>query len=221
MKNKIFVILSLVMALALITGIAVSASADLIGDNESTQQEIQRVSVNKDKTYYAYYNSASQRGAVALCFNNKFTSYGDSESQIQLCSKNDDGTYNALYTINKDSLTTWFAGKQEYSVSPSDSLSELLGGLSSVGVSVDCEKTNLAFALKGQSLEENKTYYVYIPQDYYVDADGVGNAGAYIEIESANINAYTGNLCQDIEKITSGIYDLAIFGIESIVGVVR
>lgn len=221
MKNKIFVILSLVMALALITGIAVSASADLIGDNESTQQEIQRVSVNKDKTYYAYYNSASQRGAVALCFNNKFTSYGDSESQIQLCSKNDDGTYNALYTINKDSLTTWFAGKQEYSVSPSDSLSELLGGLSSVGVSVDCEKTNLAFALKGQSLEENKTYYVYIPQDYYVDADGVGNAGAYIEIESANINAYTGSLCQDIEKITSGIYDLAIFGIESIVGVVR
>lgn len=221
MKNKIFIILSLVITIALITGIAVSASADSAQKNTIAEPEIQRVAVNKDKTYYAYYNSGSQKGAVALCLNNKFTSYGENAGDIQLCTKNEDGTYNSLYTISKDNLTTWFSGKQEYSVSPNDNLSALLGGLGSVGISVDCEKTNLAFALNGQSIDGSENYYVYIPNDYYKDADGIGNAGAYIEIESTNVNAYTGTLCEDIEKITSGIYDLALFGIESLASIAR
>ncbi len=223
MKNKIFIIISLLVAISCITGIVVSASADNVSDNTiaTTEPEIQRVAVNKDKVYYAYYNTGSQKGAVALCFDNLFTGYGESEKDIQLCTKNEDGTFTALHTIAKENLTTWFAGKQEYSVSPGDNLSDLLGGLGSIGVTVDCEKVNLAFRLNSQSIEKGKTYYVYIPEDYYVDAEGTGNMGAYIEIESTSVNSYTGDLCTDLEAITSGIYDLALFGIESLASIVR
>lgn len=223
MKNKLFIIVSLVLAIACITGIVVSASADNVAEEDvtTTVPEIQRIAVNKDKTYYAYYNSKTQKGAVALCLDNQFAAYGESEKDIQLCTKNEDGTYTALHTVTKDNLTTWFAGKQEYAVTPNDNLSALLGGLGSVGVTVDCEKTNLAFRLNSQSIESAKTYYVYIPEDYYVDAQGVGNLGAYIEIESTTVNAYTGDICTDLETITSGIYDLALFGIESLASVAR
>ncbi len=223
MKNKLFIIISLLVAISCITGIVVSASADNVADRAitTTEPEIQRIAVTKDKIYYAYYNTGSQKGAVALCLGNLFTDYGTSEKDLQLCTKNEDGTYAALHIITKENLTTWFAGKQEYSVSPSDNLSALLGGLGSLGVTVDCEKTNLAFALNSQNIESGKTYYVYIPEDYYVDADGTGNLGAYIEIESTAVNSYTGDLCTDIETITSGIYDLALFGIESLSSIVR
>ncbi len=221
MKNKIFIVLSIILALSCITGIAVSASADIVTDNEPAQPEIQRIAVNKDKTYYAYYNSGSQKGAAALCFGNKFADYGDGEKNIQLCTENEDGTYSVLYEIEKDSLTTWFAGKQEYSVSPSDNLSALLGGLSSLGITLDCEKTNLAFALRNQPIESGKTYYLYIPEDYYVDSEGVGNLGAYIEIDSTDVNAYTGEICSDLETIAEGIYDVALFGIESLASIAR
>ncbi len=223
MKNKLFIIISLIVAISCITGIVVSASADNVADSEATttEPEIQRIAVNKDKTYYAYYNTSSQKGAVALCLDNLFTAYGTSEKDLQLCTKNEDGTFTALHSITKENLTTWFAGKQEYAVSPSDNLSSLLGGLGSIGVTVDCEKTNLAFRLNSQSIESGKTYYVYIPEDYYVYADGVGNLGAYIEIESTSVNSYTGDLCTDLETITSGIYDLALFGIESLASIAR
>ncbi len=221
MKNKLFIVISIILALSCITGIAVSASADSVTDNEPTQPEIQRIAVNKDKTYYAYYNSGSQKGAVALCFGNEFADYGNSEKNIQLCTENEDGTYNVLYEIEKNSLTTWFAGKQEYSISPSDNLSALLGGLSSLGITLDCEKTNLAFALQNQPIESGRSYYLYIPEDYYADSEGVGNLGAYIEIDSTSINAYTGEICSDLETIAEGIYDVALFGIESLASIAR
>ncbi len=222
MKNKLFIILSLIVTLALVTGIAVSASADNVADTDitSAEPEIQRVTVNKEKTYFAYYNAGSERGAVALCLDNLFTAYGESTQDIQLCTKNEDGTYTALHTIGKDSRTTWFAGKQEYSVSPGDDLSTLLGGLSGVGITLDSTKTNLAFKLNSQSIEKGKPYYVYIPEDYYVNAEGVGNLGAYIEIESSAVNNYTGTICGDIETIANGIYDVALFGLESIASIV-
>lgn len=223
MKNKIFIILSLLVTIALVTGIAVSASADNVEtDTEITtaQPEIERIAVNKDKIYFAYYNNGSGRGAVALCVDNLFTAYGEGAEDIQLCTKNEDGTYTALHTISKDSLTTWFAGKQEYAVNPSENLSELLGGLSSVGITFDSTKTNLIFALNSQSLEKGETYYVYIPEDYYTDAEGVGNLGAYMEIEESAVNSYTGTICGDIETIANGIYDVALFGLESIASIV-
>ncbi len=223
MKNKLFIILSLIVTFALVTGIAVSASADNLSDGTGvtvTEPEIQKIAVNKDKIYFAYYNTGSDRGAVALCLDNLFTAYGEGTQDIQLCTKNDDGTYTALHTISKDSCATWFAGKQEYSVNPSENLSELLGGLSGVGITLDSTKTNLAFKLNSQSIEKGKTYYVYIPEDYYVNAEGVGNLGAYIEIEGSAVNNYTGTVCGDIETIANGIYDVALFGLESIASIV-
>ena len=222
MKNKIFIILSLLVTVSLITGIVVSASADNVQGNETVTTEapeIQRIAVNKDKVYYAYYNSGSQKGAVALCINNLFTAYGESTEDIRVCTKNEDGTYAELYTVTKDNSTTWFAGKQEYTVSPSDNLSALLGGLGSLGITLDCTKTNMAFALNAQPLESGKTYYVVIPQDYYIDADGVANEEAYIEIQSTDVSSYTGKLCDDIETIAGGLYDVALFGIESLASI--
>lgn len=221
MKNKLFIALSLIITIALITGVGVFAYADSTSGTADSVPEIQRVSVNKDKTYYAYYNNGSNRGAVAFCLDNKFTSYGESQSDMTICTKNDDGTYNAIYTITKDNITTWFSGKQEYSLSPNDNLSNLLGGLSGIGISVDFDKTNVAFTLCSQPLEDSKTYYVYIPQDYFIDSEAVGNSGAYIELEGINVNAYSGSLCNDIEKLTNGIYDIALFGIESLISIAR
>lgn len=221
MKNKIFIVLSLVITIALITGVGVYASADSQNSGADTAEQVQRVDVNKSKTYFAYYNKGSGKGAVAFCLDNKFTAYGEGEGDILLCSKNDDGTYNALYTIGKDNITTCFSGKQEYSISASDNLTDLLGGLGSVGVTFDLEKTNVVFSLNAQPLEDSQTYYVYIPQDYFIDSDSLGNTGAYIELESVNVNAYSGTLCEDIEKLTSGIYDIALFGIESLASVAR
>lgn len=221
MKNKLFIALSLIITIALITGVGVFAYADSVPGSADSVPEIQKVSVNKDKTYYAYYNNSSNRGAVAFCLDNKFTSYGDSQSDMTICTKNDDGTYNAIYTITKDNITTWFSGKQEYSLSPNDNLSNLLGGLSGIGISVDFNKTNVAFTLCSQPLEDSKTYYVYIPEDYFIDSESLQNSGAYIELEGINVNAYSGSLCDDIEKLTNGIYDIALFGIESLIGIAR
>lgn len=222
MKNKLFIILSMVVTLALVTGIAVSASADNVDGAEVTvtEPEIQKVDVEKEKIYFAYYNTGSNKGAVALCLDNFFTGYGDSTQDIQLCTKNEDGTYNVLYTIGKDCRATWFAGKQEYSVSASDELSSLLGGLSGVGLTLDSSKTNLAFTLNSQSIEEGKAYYIHISEDYYVDAEGLGSADAYIEIEESAVNSYTGTICGDIEAIANGVYDVALFGLESIASII-
>lgn len=222
MKNKLFIILSLLVTIALVTGIAVSASADSVDDTgvTVTEPEIQRVAVNKEKVYFAYYNTGSEKGAVAICLDNLFTGYGEGTQDIQLCTKNEDGTYTVLHTIGKDSLTTLFAGKQEYSVSTSDDLSSLLGGLSSVGITLDSSKTNLAFALNSQSIEKGKTYYVHIPEDYYADAEGLGSSDAYIEIEGSAVNSYTGTICGDIESIANSVYDVALFGLESIASIV-
>ena len=222
MKSRLFIILSIVMTLALVTGIAVSASADNVDDTQLTvtEPQIQKTEVIKDKTYFAYYNTGSGKGAVALCFDNLFTACGESTEDIRLCTKNEDGTYNELYTISRENIKTLFAGKQEYSVNPSENLSELLGGLSGVGITLDSTKTNLIFALNSQSIEKGKTYYVYIPEDYYADADGVGNLGAYIEIEGSAVNSYTGTICGDFETIANGIYDAALFGLESLASLV-
>lgn len=221
MKNKLFIALSLIVTIALITAIGVFAYNDSSSAQDSSTQQIQRVNVNKSKTYFAYYNNGSGRGAVAFCLDNKFTDFGSSTKDIQLCTKNEDGTYNALYTISKDSMTVWFSGKQEYSLNASDNLSNVLGGLGSVGISVDFEKTNVAFSLSSQPLEDSKEYYVYIPQDYFVDESSLGNEGAYITLEGINVNSYAGSICEDIEKLTNGIYDVALFGIESLLSVAR
>ena len=213
MKKKIAIIISLLLTVACITGIVVSATST------TTQQGIERVNVVEDKNYYAYYNDNSCLGAVAFCLNNQFTAYGASTESIRLCTQNPDGTYTALYTIDKSAVNTWFAGKKEYTVSPTGELSALLGGLSGIGFTVDNTKTNLAFSLNGQPIKKGTAYFVYIPADYFVDATGKGNNPAYLSIKPATVNAYTGDLIEDLKTATDGLYDAVIFAAESFGGI--
>lgn len=212
MKKKIAIIVSLLLTVACITGIVAFAT-------DNTQQGIQRVNIIENKNYYAYYNDSSCLGAVAFCLDNQFTGYGVSTENIRLCTKNEDGTYTALYTIDKACVTTHFAGKKEYNVSTEGELSSLLGGLSGIGLTLDVSKTNLAFELNGQPIKKGAAYYVYIPADYYIDAQGIGNNPAYLTIRPATVNSYTGDLLEDLKTATSGIYDALIFAAESIGGV--
>lgn len=213
MNKKIAIIVSLILAVACIGCIVVSATTG------SQQPGIERVSVAQDKNYYAYYNDSSCLGAVAFCLNNQFTAYGASTEAIRLCTKNPDGTYTALYTIDKANVTTWFAGRKEYNLASEGELSGLLGGLSGIGFTVDTAKTNLAFSLNGQPIIKGTAYYVYIPADYYVDAAGKGNNPVYLTINPSTVNAYTGNLLEDLKTATEGIYDAFLFAAESIGGV--
>lgn len=209
MNKKIAIIVSLILAIACLGGIVVSATSN-------SQPGIQRVDVLEDKNYYAYYNDSSCKGAVAFCLNNQFTAYGASTESIRLCTKNDDGTYTALYTIDKASLTTRFSGKKEYNLTASDELSALLGGLNGIGFTVDNGKTNFAFELNGQPIKKGTAYYVYIPADFYVDAQGLGNNPVYLSIKPATVNSYTGDLLEDLRTATSDIYDAFLLAAESI-----
>jgi len=211
MNKKIAIIISLILTVACLGGIVVSATSN-------TQPGIQRVDVLEDKNYYAYYNDSSCKGAVAFCLNNQFVSYGTTTESIRLCTKNADGTYTALYTIDKSSLSTWFAGKKEYNLAASSELSALLGGLNGIGFTLDTGKTNLAFTLNGQPIKKGTAYYVYIPGDFYVDAQGLGNNPVYLSILPATVNSYTGDLFEDLKTATSGIYDAVLFAAESIGG---
>lgn len=212
MNKKIVIILSLLLTVACLGGIVVSATSN-------PQPGIQRVNIIQEKNYYAYYNDASCVGAVAFCLNNQFVSYGSSTESLRLCTKNEDGTYSALYTIDKSSLSTSFSGKKEYNLAAGDELSSLLGGLSGIGFTVDRSMTNLAFELNGQPVKKGTAYYVYIPADFYVDAQGLGNNPAYLTIKPADVNAYTGDLLEDLKIATSGIYDAVLFAAESLGGV--
>ena len=212
MKKKIAIVVSLILTVACIFAIVVSAT-------NAAQPQVQRVNVYQSKNYYAYYNDASCKGAAAFCLNNQFVNYGTTTEEIRLCTKNADGTYTALYTIDRGSVSTWFAGKKEYSVPTEAEVSSLLGGLSGIGITLDSGKTNLAFYLNGQPIKKGTAYYVYIPADYFVDAQGLGNAPCYLEIKASSVNTYTGDLIEDLKNATSGIYDSVIHAAESINGI--
>ena len=212
MKKKIAIVVSLILTVACIFAIVVSAT-------NAAQPQVQRVNVYQSKNYYAYYNDASCKGAAAFCLNNQFVNYGTTTEEIRLCTKNADGTYTALYTIDRGSVSTWFAGKKEYSVPTEAEVSSLLGGLSGIGITLDSGKTNLAFYLNGQPIKKGTAYYVYIPADYFVDAQGLGNAPCYLEIKASSVNTYTGDLIEDLKNATGGIYDSVIHAAESINGI--
>lgn len=213
MKRKIAIIVSLILTVACIFAIVVSATGGM-------QPTVQRVNINQGKNYYAYYNDSSCKGAVAFCLDNQFISYGATTENIRLCTKNADGTHTALYTIEKANVTTRFAGKKEYNLASGDEISPLLGGLSAIGITLDSDKTNLAFTLNGQPIKKGTAYYIYIPADYYVDAAGLGNAPVYLSIEPASVNSYTGDLFEDLKVATNGFYDAVIHAAESINGMI-
>lgn len=211
MKRNFAIIVSVIITVACVFGIVVSAT-------DLAQSQVQRVSINQYKNYYAYYNDSSCKGAVAFCIDNQFVSFGPSTENIRLCTKNPDGTHTALYTIEKADVTTRFAGKKEYNLASGEQISPLLGGLNGIGITLDSDKTNLAFPLNGQPIKKGTAYYVYIPADYYVDAAGLGNAPVYLSIAPASVNSYTGDLLEDLKTATNGIYDAVIHAAESING---
>lgn len=219
MKRKLIMAVAVLLTFACLTAIVVSASADAIETEEVTAQVIERIDIVSDKVYYAYYNNGSGKGAVALCLDNEFVSYGEGIENIKICTENAEGIFEIIHEIPKSKVGTWFYGKSEYTVSTPEEISCLLGGLSGLGVSVESDKVNLAFELSDQPLDKNTQYYIYIPADYFKNSDGLSNEGAYIEIPMDKVNNYTGDLLTDLKTVASPLYDVALFGVESVLGI--
>lgn len=211
MKKKTALITAIFLILSVACAIAVSAV-----DTAATPT----VPVEKDRLYYAYYNTKTGKGAISFCLNNKFTAFGKTTDNISLCTKNADGTFSVLHSIDKSAVDVWFSGTTALTLQTSENISSLLGGLSGLGITADMEKTNVALNLTGQSIEAGNEYYVYIPAYYFLDANGNGNSGAYIPVEKEKINSYTGDLLSDLQDAADDVYDLAIRGYETIAGLI-
>ena len=211
MKRKTVLITAIFLVLSIACAFAVSAA-----DTAATPT----VPIVKDRLYYAYYNTKSGKGAISFCLDNKFTAFGKTGDNISLCTKNPDGTYSELYSIDKSAVDVWFSGTTDLKLQTSENISSLLGGLSGLGITADMEKTNIALNLTGQSIEKDKEYYIYIPAYYFLDANGNGNAGGYIPVEKEKINSYSGDLFSDLQNAADDVYDLAIRGYETIAGLI-
>ena len=211
MKKRTVIITAIFLVLSTLCAIAVSAA-----DTAATPT----VPVVKDRLYYAYYNTKSGKGAISFCLDNKFTAFGKTGDNISLCTKNADGTFSELYSIDKSAVDVWFSGTTDLKLQTSENISSLLGGLSGLGITADMEKTNIALNLTGQSIEKDKEYYIYIPAYYFLDANGNGNAGGYIPVEKEKINSYSGDLFSDLQNAADDVYDLAIRGYETIAGLI-
>ena len=211
MKRKTVLITAIFLVLSIACAFAVSAA-----DTAATPT----VPVVKDRLYYAYYNTKSGKGAISFCLDNKFTAFGKTGDNISLCTKNADGTFSELYSIDKSAVDVWFSGTTDLKLQTSENISSLLGGLSGLGITADMEKTNIALNLTGQSIEKDKEYYIYIPAYYFLDANGNGNAGGYIPVEKEKINSYSGDLFSDLQNAADDVYDLAIRGYETVAGLI-
>lgn len=211
MKKRTVIITAIFLVLSTLCAIAVSAA-----DTAATPT----VPVVKDRLYYAYYNTKSGKGAISFCLDNKFTAFGKTGDNISLCTKNADGTFSELYSIDKSAVDVWFSGTTDLKLQTSENISSLLGGLSGLGITADMEKTNVALNLTGQSIEKDKEYYIYIPAYYFLDVNGNGNAGGYISVEKEKINSYSGDLFSDLQNAADDVYDLAIRGYETIAGLI-
>ena len=211
MKRKTVLITAIFLVLSIACAFAVSAA-----DTAATPT----VPIVKDRLYYAYYNTKSGKGAISFCLDNKFTAFGKTGDNISLCTKNADGTYSEIYSIDKSAVDVWFSGTTDLKLQTSENISSLLGGLSGLGITADMEKTNVALNLTGQSIEKDKEYYIYIPAYYFLDANGNGNAGGYILVEKEKINSYSGDLFSDLQNAADDVYDLAIRGYETIAGLI-
>lgn len=217
MNRKIIAAVAVLLSVVCLTGIAVSAGNTLPVEEESAiYEEVIRVPVEEKEVYFAYYNSGSGKGAVAFSLNNKFTAYGETEKTVKICTKDADGNFTVLHEIPKEKVGTWFYGKSELSVPTCENAKNLFGGLSSVGITFESDRTNVVFELSVQPLNKNTAYYIYIPQDYFVDDEENGNMGAYFEIPTETVNNYTGDFMTDLMNVTSGLYDVALFGVESL-----
>ncbi len=211
MNKKLISVLSILVSLCCVGAIAVSAVT-------TATQEPQGQPLVSEKVYFAYSNSGSTKGATAFRLDNTFSSFGTSAENLKLCTLNADGTYTTVTEISKENVGVWFYGKTEYSHATSDDTKNLFGGLSGIGITFDSEKVNVVLKFAGVTLSRTNSYYVYIPQNYFADENGVGNVAGYISIPADKVKSYTGNPSEDIYIATEGLYDAALFGVESVGG---
>lgn len=211
MKNKLIPIFSILMSLFCVGAIAVSAVT-------TATQEPQGQTLVSEKVYFAYSNSGSTKGATAFRLGNTFTSYGTSAENIRLCTLNSDGTYTTVTEIPKENTGVWFYGKTELSHETSEDTKNTFGGLSGIGITFDSEKVNVVLKFAGVTLSRANSYYIYIPENYFSDANGIGNVAGYVAIPADKVKSYTGNAAEDFAIATEGLYDAALFGVESVGG---
>lgn len=209
MKKRTVIITAVLLVLSFACALAVSAV-----DSAVTPL----IPIEKNRTYYSYYNTKSGKGSVAFCLDNKFTAFGKTGDNLSICTKNADGGYTAVYSVDKSAVDVWFAGETELKLKTGENVSSLLGGLSGLGITAESEKTNVALNLYGQELTAGTEYYAYIPAYYFVDENGNGNEGGYVSLEKEKFNSYSGDLLSDLQNVADDVYDFAIRGYESAAG---
>lgn len=213
MNKKLIAILSVLASVLCIGVIAATAVS-------ATTQEPQGQPLVSEKVYFAYSNSNSLKGAASFRLGNTFTDYGTSAENIRLCTLNADGTYTTVTEIPKENTNVWFYGKTEYSHETSEDTKSFFGGLSGIGITFDSEKVNAVIKFGGVNLTRGTSYYIYIPENYFVDEAGTGNIAGYISIPADKVKSYTGNAAEDFAIATEGLYDAALFSVESVAGLV-
>ena len=181
MKKAILFAMTAVLASAILITAGVGAAADY-------QQQSAKTEIAAEKTYFAFYGEPFKTGAVAFCLDNRFTAAADCEDDISLCSVDGEGNRTVFYKIPKENVRVWFSGETKRKIQIDPEITSILGGLSGVGIVADSEKTNVMLLLK-QPIKRNTQYYIYIPEDYFIDGNGNTNAGGYIEIKPSEIRS--------------------------------
>lgn len=194
MKKVILFAITAVMASAILLMAGVGAADD--------QQQNPKTEIYAEKTYFAFYSELCGKGAAAVCLDNRFAALADCEKPISLCSVDGDDNRTVLYEIGKENVRVWFCGETKRKTALDPKLTALFGGLSGVGLVVDSEKTNLLILLDKQPAEPDTRYYLYIPEDYFLDENGKTSAGAYIELRFG-----PSSFCKNVPSDMIGLFE--------------
>ncbi|MGN1194570.1 MAG: hypothetical protein ACI4SB_03725 [Acutalibacteraceae bacterium] len=210
MKKAILFAITAVLASAILITAGVGASADY------QQQQNPKTEIAAEKIYFAFYGEPLKTGAAAFCLDNRFTAVSDCEDSISLCSVDEEGNRTVLYKIPKENVRVWFSGETKRKTQLDPKITSLLGGLSGIGIVVDSEKTNVMILLRDQPIKRNTQYYIYIPEDYFIDENGNTNAGGYVELKPSDVKSVSGNIITDIMSLfdvdTSGLVKPDFYG---------
>lgn len=183
MKHAVLFTITLLLAAGILVSAGVGASADY------QKQQAPKTQIAAEKTTFAFYCHALDKGAAAFLLDNNFTGFSDCEENISLCAVDEADNRTVLYEIPKDSVKVWFSGETKHKTKLDPKISSLFGGLSAVGFVADSEKTNLMILLDNQPIVHGARYYLYIPEDYFLDENGSTNVGGYLEIRPEQIIA--------------------------------
>ncbi len=176
MKKVILFAITAVLASAILITAGIGASADY--------QKLQepKTELCAEKTYFSFYCNTLDKGAAAVCLGNRFAAFADCEENISLCSVDSEDNRTVLYEIEKENVKVWFSGETKRKAELDPKITSLFSGLSGLGIVVDSEKTNILIRLDGQPVEKDARYYLYIPEDYFIDESENTNAGGYIAV---------------------------------------